>query len=730
MNLQLNDIIIKNTKEGETLWLSQHLVQQVCSLSDEYFKLSRNRYKKSVQACYHHLSFLPDSGKGWRWAKTDRGFFYCYDNIPDRNPTNYRSRFGTAEQIKAALNEVSGNIKSTLKEATKAEIKQAVRFLYNNEDYRYYQLQSPVGFSDQQAKELMKSLAWCRYISREYFSAGFKNLGIQKKQDFIQLCTELLEPLQLEGLKVKSPAYLRNKIAEFSPLTPEGGTMATDEQIRQQREFLISDKYDNINALKVGKAEIFDPETGEIFKFDAHEALMFNAYMNPGGTTKEAIWKLYNGFYVPGIQEFGLEPIAYRTFCHHLAMFHNQMRTAKARHGEDYYKKHFLTYIPSKKLQFSHSLFAGDGSGTVNYQYYNSAGKLSTMKLYVILISDVASRKIVGWAPSPKGQHKETPEMLEKAIKMAVENCSRMTMFEFVSDNHSAFTAGVSKDLLNNVFNKVRTIQVGNSQANPAEVEFRLFKRSLRDQLNFTASSWDAGIENQSNPVFFDVETLPTYEDAVIQVAELIERFNYSPQRDGITPDMRFSNRNPNCMPMDGRVLRKLFGFQTEKMIRGMRGFLQLEKTQGYEVREKFLFEIPDYETTGAEMLAKATNYVKEGKVKVIWDESNADIYTLDGKFVMTAPKARLASQAYIESDAENDGALSHNWARKTRQMNTADAFEDMLAEIATELPYSHAMAAGGSKESWNGGHEAIPPTPKGGAEAAKRKRADRDFEW
>lgn len=724
MNLQPNDIIIKNTKDGETLWLSQRLVQQVCEVNDEYFWLVRNRYKKSVQGCYHHLSFLPDSGKGWRWAKTDRGFFYCYDNIPDRNPTNYRSRFGTAEQLKSALNEVSGKIKSTLKEATKAEIKQAVRYLYNNEDYRYYQLESPVGFSEQQAKELMKSLAWCRYISREYFSGGFKNLGIQKKGDFIQICTEILEPMQLEGLKVSSAAYLRNKIAE----------LPSDQSEKEQRDYLISGKHGNINALKVGKAEICDPETGEVFKFDAHEALMFNAYMNPGGTTKEAIWKLYNGFYVPGIQEFGFEPIAYRTFCHHLAMFHNQIRTAKARHGEDYYKKHFLTYIPSKKLQFSHSLFAGDGSGTVNYQYINSAGKLSTMKLYVILISDVASRKIVGWAPADKGQHKETPEMLEKAIKMAVENCNRMTMFEFVSDNHSAFTAGVSKELLNNVFNKVRTIQVGNSQANPAEVEFRLFKRSMRDQLNFTSSSWDAGIENQSNPDFFDVETLPTYEDAVIQVAELIERFNHSPQRDGVTPDMRFSNRNPNCMPMDGRVLRKLFGYQTEKMIRGMRGFLQLEKTQGYEIREKYLFEIPDYETTGAELLAKATNYVKEGKVKVIWDETNADIYTLDGKFVMTAPKAKLASQAYIESDAENDGALSHHWARKTRQMNAADAFEEMLTEIVTELPYTHAMASGGNKEIWNGTHEQSAQTllqaQAENPEKAKRKRADRDFEW
>lgn len=99
MNLQPNDIILKNTKTGEAVWLSQRLVQEVCGVDDEYFWLARNRYKKSVQACYHHLSFLPDSGKGWRWAKTQQGFYYDLRRIPNRAPQHYREMFGDAEAL-------------------------------------------------------------------------------------------------------------------------------------------------------------------------------------------------------------------------------------------------------------------------------------------------------------------------------------------------------------------------------------------------------------------------------------------------------------------------------------------------------------------------------------------------------------------------------------------------------------------------------------------------------
>lgn len=717
MNLQPTDIIIrKNGKES--LWLSQRLVMEVCTISENYFWKSRSLYKKSVRECdlAKAKEFMPDSGKSWRWAKVQNGFYYCYDNIPDRNPQNFRSKLGTEADLKERLNHILGSYKVNLKENIKASIIVKVKSKIDNSDAQHFMYDSAVVFNPKQAKELSQARAWCSFIQEYYNSGSFKELGIQKKGDFINFCTEILSELQLTGLKVSNPAYLRRKVLEFP------------ETLQEQREALVSDKFENDNARKVGKYPLFDEETGEIFTFDAHEALMYNAYMNPGGTTKEAIRQLYTEYYTSGIQEFGFEPIAYRTFCHHLSMFHNQLKTVKARHGKDYYKKHFLTYVPSKRLQFSHSLFAGDGSGTINYKYKNAKGVQSTMKLYVILISDVASRKIVGWAPAPKGQHKESFEMLEAATKMAIDNSNRMTMFEFISDNHSAFTSGESKDFLNMVFNKVRTIEVGNSQANPAETEFRLFKKALRSQLNFTSSSWDSGIEGQSNPDYFDIDSLPTYEDAVIQFSQLVENWNNRPLRDGITPDQRFTYRNPNAVPMDERILRRIYGNHTEVDTAYMRGFVKVSKTEGYEKRDNYLFEIPDYYNTGSEMISKSIGYKKTGKIKVIWDLDAADLYTVDGKFIMTCLPAALASNSYIESDDESKAALSHHIERKTKQENTADEFEQMLSEIQDSLPYRHTMQAGGSKESFNGSMNEIHS-----AKILKKKRNNRDFnedEW
>lgn len=719
MKLHPTDIIIRQTNGTESLWISQRLLMEVCEVSEEFLRTTaRKRYKTTVRKCdrVKAKDFMPDSGKAWRWAKVNNSFYYCYSNIPDRQPTEYRSKLGTKEALKAALKEVLGSLKVDLKQNIKASLAAQAKQKINNDDILFFMYESEVGFSQKQAKELATARAWCQLIRESYETESFKTLGIAKKQDLLALCVEILEPMKLTGLKVSSAAYLRRKITEFP------------ETVAEQRNYLISDKHNNDNARKVGKYPLFDEETGEIFQFDAHEALMYNAYMNPGGTTKEAIRQLYTDYYVDAIQDFGFEPIAYRTFCQHLAMYHKQIKTAKARHGKDYYKKHFLTYVPSKKLQYSHSLFAGDGSGTISYKYYKKNAKggkdISTMKLYVILITDIASRKIVGWAPAPKGQHKESPEMLEQALKMAIDSCDRMTMFEFISDNHGAFTAAESKDLLSLVFNKVRTIEVGNSQANPAETEFRLFKKSLKRELNFISSSWNSGIEGQSNPDHFNIEDLPSYEDAVLQMYDIIERYNSQPLRDGTTPNQRFANRNPNCMPMDDRVLRLIFGNKTEVDTVYMRGFVKVSKTKGYELREDYLFEIPDNENEGAELISKAIGYKKNGKLQVIWDEDAADIYTLSGKFVMTCPAAPLASAAYIETEETNKEALAHHTSRKRKQENKADEFEQMLLDIQDSLPYVYEMKAGGSKETYNAKMEEVTKP-----ETLKKARNNRDFD-
>ncbi|MRM84539.1 DDE-type integrase/transposase/recombinase [Riemerella anatipestifer] len=717
MNLQPTDLLIRKTDGTETLWLSQRLVMEVCEVSDGYLKFIRNHYKKSVRSCdlAKAKEFMPDSGKAWRWAKTSQGFYYCLDNIPDRAPKYYRSKFGTAEELKAMMNAMQETSLKTRNEDLKAMLKKQVKSLIKTEDIKYYEYDAPILFNPKKARELAKAKAWVEFIKNQYQNGSFKLLGLKRKQDFLSICTAILQELQLEGLKVSSPAYLRRKIELFPP------------SLLEQRDYLINERYDNDNARKVGKYPLYDEETGEVFQFDAHQALMYTLYMNPFGSSKEAIRQLYVNTYTDAIQEFGFEPIAYRTFCFHLAQFHKNMLMAKERHGKDYFKKQFLTYVPQKKLQYAHSLFAGDGSGTINYKYYDKEGKLNTMKLYVILISDVASRKIVGWSVAAKGSHKETSEIVAEAIKMAIKTCGYQTMFEFISDNHSAFTSKESKELLEMVFNKVRTIEVGNSQANPAETEFRLFKQSLKGLSNYTSTSWKVGIEGQSNPDYLNIEDLPTYEEAVVQFAEVVERWNAGKLRDGSTPNERFEYKNPKRTDIDGRIIRKIYGNQTSADISYMRGFVKVEKTKGYEHRESFLFEIPDYWGNSSELIAKATGYKRNAKVAIVWTEEMADLYTIDGKFIISCPPAVLAAASHAEADEESQNALGHHLKRKEQMEYAADEFTKNLTEIYQDLPYIHQMKAGGTKESYQGSNTQMENSQLS-EKQIKRNRINRDF--
>lgn len=715
MQLQQGDIVIRNTqREGETLWLSQRLVCDVCGVSDSYTWKVRSNYKNSVQNCYKDINVLPNTGKGWRWAKMNGNFYYSYDNIPDRKPTYYRSKFGTKESLKAQLNEILTLNKAQYNAIIKTNILEAVKQRIDNKDIRYYMYHSAVLFSSYRAKELAEARAWCDFVYDYANGENYKKLGVHTKQNFYTLCTEVLAERKLEGLKVNNAHYLRNKIDKY----PIGS-------ILEARDFLVSEKYENDNARKVGRFPIVDEETGEVFRIDIHQALMYSAYMNPFGSSKEALRQLYVGFYTDAIQEFGYEPVAYRTFCHHLTRFNRRIKAARQRHGVDYWRKSFLTYVPSKKLQYAHSLFAADGSGTINYKYADSKGKMRTMKLYVMLISDVMSRRIVGWSVAPKGQHSEDYEMLEKALKMAIENCEYQTMFEFISDNHSAFTSKESKELLTMVFNKVRNIESGNSQANPAETEFRLFKHSLKGLPNFGTSSWNVGIEGQSNPDYFNLEDLPSYEDAVLQFYEIVKKWNSTKMRDGISPNERFENKNPKCTEIDGRIIRRIYGNHTAVDVSYMRGFVKVSKTRGYEYREDYLFEIPDYWDTGVEEISKALGYKKHAKVRVVWTEEMADLYTLDFKFIMSCPPAEMSSQAYIESDDMSNEALGHHLKTKKKAVEVVDDFEKMVNESMEALPYTHQVALGGTKESYN---EAMN-TNEEQRILSKKERIDRDFE-
>jgi hypothetical protein len=725
MRILNNDIILRKYKEEESLWISQRLLMEVCQISEEYTWRIRNMFKKSIseQVC-KQIDYLPYTGKSWRWAKVKGQFYYDYDCIPDRKPKFYKSKLGTKHellqqyQILTNINDI-GN-----EDFIKNNITNQVMSIVKNNDVKYYMYEAHVTFTRNQAEEMATAKAWCVWILKQLSDNNFKQLGILRKQDFYSICSEILAPLNLEGFKISSAEYLRNIVIYKFPKSDN----------KAQLDFFISNKYGNQNAQIVGKYPIFNEDTGEIFQFDIHQAMMFNLYMNPGSATKEFLHALWEDKYCNDIVEFGMKPISYRTFCHHLSRFNNEIKTARERHGIEHYKKNIQTYVTAERLKYSHSLFCADGSGTINYSYTDKNGKRNTMKLYVILITDVASKKIVGWAPSSKGSHKETTQMVINAMKMAIEETGNRTMFEFISDNHGAFTSVESKSFLNMIFDKVRTIEVGNSQANPAETQFRLFKRSLKDIESFISTSWNAGIDGQSNPDYININDLPTYEESCIIMHHLIKRWNETKQRDQVSPNERYEyNIHPNCQSIDPIILRYLFAEHTKVDLSYMRGFVNVSKTKGYNESTQYQFEIPNYGGEGTEQIAKAVGYSAHAKVKVIWDENAADLYTLEGKYILTCLPAIKSIQSHAELNDGFVNGLNHQMNRKKMQTKAVDDFEKALVDAFQEIGYSQSMALGSNKEMYNASKGKSERVKISNKQTKTKLRIDRDFnnsEW
>ncbi|MEG2495671.1 MAG: hypothetical protein RSB32_08250, partial [Mucinivorans sp.] len=206
-------------------------------------------------------------------------------------------------------------------------------------------------------------------------SRQFEIYGVKTVAAFYELCAETLATLKIKNLRTNTAKSLRNKIA----------TMPSE--IYDQRQWIVSGKWGNDNSKIVGKIQLVDYETGVVYPFDIHQAIMHAAYMNLDGPEKETLTALYDDLYAPLMVEYGSNPVEYRTFCNHLSKLSSRLLNDRARHGTDYYKKQLLTYIPSEKLQYAHSLFCGDGSGLFAYRYTTAKGELKFMNLYAIMIT-------------------------------------------------------------------------------------------------------------------------------------------------------------------------------------------------------------------------------------------------------------------------------------------------------------------------------------------------------
>ncbi len=687
MQINTGDIIVRKEKISKSIWLSEQLVLKACNgITEEYLRTRlRLAYKDSIPPSHRTRSILPDSGKAWRWARMNDTFYYAYANIPDRKPCFYKSMLPSeAELIKLAIEAEKPN-----PEALSVEFTAMAEQKTSKSDIHYYIFNSKPCFNQQKAEQLTLALGFCRLIAelleRNQFKKWFK-----KKEDLYNTFTKIIAPLELEGLKISNPTALRNKVAGF----PSDGI--------QQLDYLINGRYGNGNARIVGIFKIIHPETGEIMQFDAHEAVMYEAWMNPFAANKRNKTDLYTNDYKPALEQYGLYPVSHRTFCHYLNRFDNKVLMSKERDGDKHFNDRYKPYVPAHLLTYANTMWAGDGSGTkLAYSYMHTDRKtnktvLKQATLYLVRITDVASRMIIGYAFGTS----ETPELVKQALKMAIKTANNVEALEFLSDNGSAFTVASTKSALNLIFKKVRNIKAGNSQENPAEMHVKMLTNMCRENNNWLYSGFHAHhINNNTNPDYFPKPSdLPSMEETHQQVLKAIEKHNNTPWgTEQLTPVERFANKNPLCKPLEPRILRYAFGHRTEADLSYTRGFVNVHQGSNH-----FKFEIPDYQTT-IRLISERLGYQSNAKVMVCWDEAAADIYTPDGIYILTANRAELAAKSIFEATDMSDKALDKHLQRKKNMSQAADAMRDLVIESADVMKYGHRLHRGRAiKDEYN----------------------------
>lgn len=692
MQVVAEDVVIRKEKISKSIWLSERFVLETCNgITEEYLRARlRLAYRNSLPPAHRTRPILPDSGKAWRWARINNTFYYAYANIPDRKPCFYKSMLPSEDELTKLAIEAD---KPSVAELASEFITMAQQKT-NPRDVHYYMFDCEPSFSQQKAEQLTLGLGFCRLITELLDGSRFKK-WFKKREDLYEHFTKIIAPLELEGLKINKPAALRNKITGF----PENAT--------EQLDYLVSAKYGNDHARIVGIFQIVHPETGEVMKFDAHEAIMYESWMNPFNANKRNKIDLYTNDYKPALEQYGLYPVSHNAFCKYLNRFDNKVLMSKERDGDKHFNDSYKPYVPAHLVQYANTMWVGDGSGTkLAYSYMHTDRKtnktvLKQATLYLVRITDVASRMIIGYAFGTF----ENADLVQKALKMAIKTAGNVEALEFLSDNGSAFTVANVKSSLNLIFRKVRNIRPGNSQENPAEMHVKMLTNMCRDNNNWLYSGFHAhAINNTTNPDYFPKPSeLPSMEETHLQVLRAIEKYNHTPWgADQLTPIERFGNKNPECKPLEPRVLRHAFGNRTEVDLSHMRGFININQVQPGGHIARFMFEIPDYEMN-IHTISERLGYRSGAKVMVCWDEHAADIYTPDGAYILTTKRAELASKSAFEAADSSSKALGKHLQRKKNMSLAADAMRDLVIESADVMKYGHRLHRGKAiKDEYN----------------------------
>lgn len=122
------------------------------------------------------------------------------------------------------------------------------------------------------------------------------------------------------------------------------------------------------------------------------------------------------------------------------------------------------------------------------------------------------------------------------------------------------------------------------------------------------------------------------------------------------------------------------------------------------------IYEIPDYQNTGIKAIEKCAGYSADVSVTVVYDNTGADLYSADGRFILTCPVVQRAKNAQIEKTDKHKEAESHLMQRKNAMLKSAMEFERGVRRadevLDTQLGYEAEVHLGGDKNTVNAAYE------------------------
>ncbi|RWW91836.1 integrase catalytic domain-containing protein [Flavobacterium cerinum] len=398
MNFKQNDILIRKTSDGQTTWLNERLVVEVCGISNDYCRKIRKDYKKSVQNCYQRFNILPASGKAWRWAKINGQFYYDLDFIPNQKPKYYRDLFGDKSDLIESFTTYQANQDSNIIESQFNGYIKA-----NEKDFLHCYLDC----TKEQQKALAKACAVLEFSVKYIQENEFRT-----NNEGYKILADLIEKNELRYLP-KNYRILKEKVTE---IIDNGQAIADVIQLPRAG---------NTNAV-----EYNDPE---VWNWAMQLTAMGQNYSNDWKTRKIQDMCAMTGKKVPSRRWFG----------QNIYEQHNtKFLTASQRFGKGTTKASIYDgYIP-----FDNALFAGDcwqvDATRVNIISHKT-NEGDKKFLYIIAVRDVHSGDILGQS----FDYSENRWSVINAVKMAVQSAGYIP-YEIVFDRFPGHNTDEAKRLM------------------------------------------------------------------------------------------------------------------------------------------------------------------------------------------------------------------------------------------------------------------------------------------